>query len=285
MNSTPPVFEQLQNGQASILVIGCGKMGGAIINGWLQSGIASDAIHIVDPNMDSLSSLVNNDGVFAYSSPTELPAKKFDFVLLALKPQMVEKILPLYRDFIASDATLISVAAGITNESLGKLLPDVNAIIRVMPNTPALVQRGVMVACANNKVQPEQQQVCESLFAVLGHFYWVEKESLMDAVTAVSGSGPAYLFLFTECLIEAGNKAGLPQELAQQLAINTVAGAAHLVTVNEKDVAGLRRDVTSPNGTTEAALNVFMEQHGLNKLVGNAVQAASKRSKELAELF
>ncbi|MGF1734712.1 pyrroline-5-carboxylate reductase [Photobacterium satsumensis] len=284
MNSTSTRHTMKHTGPSSILVIGCGKMGSAIIQGWLNDSIDGRNIYIVDPNIDALQPLVQAGEVKAYATPTALPAIRFDFVMVAIKPQMVQKILPLYRDFIHSDATLISVAAGVTNASLGELIPNIRSIIRVMPNTPALVQRGVMVGCANQHVSEQQRSVCKKLFSLLGNFYWVEDESLMDAVTAVSGSGPAYLFHFTECLIDAAKKVGLPEDLAKALAINTVTGAAHLVSVEEKEVSELRQDVTSPKGTTEAALNIFMAQQELNQLVSKAVNAASKRSKELAEL-
>jgi len=175
----------------------------------------------------------------------------------------------------------MSIAAGTTIANLGKHLGDAS-IVRVMPNTPAAIGRAISVACANPRVTAPQRELCDALLAAIGESTWVEDEGLLDAVTAVSGSGPAYGFLFIETLAEAGAKAGLPTELALQLAQATVAGAGELARVSPESPSRLRENVTSPGGTTRAALDVLMAEDGLAALMTRAVAAATARSRELA---
>ena len=267
----------------SILVIGCGRMGSAIVNGWINDGVAPESIHIIDPNIEQVNSLSTTTGIVGYSAPEQIPSDiQFDVVLMALKPQLAPKVLPAYLPYISDNTLLVSIAAGLTIERLSGTLSGHQAIIRVMPNTPALVNQGVMAGIASAAVSAEQKQQCEKLFTCLGEFYWLEQEEQMHAVTAVSGSGPAYLFHFAESMISAAEQAGLSPDLARQLALKTITGAAHLVEQSQKSVSELRQEVTSPNGTTEAALSVLMTDSGLSHLVNHAVTRAAERSVELA---
>lgn len=278
-------FKTMKTDNAQILVIGCGKMGSAIVLGWLKQGVDGSSIHIVDPNVSMLMGLKQEFCVNLYQTAEGLPEVMFDFVMVALKPQQIERFLPSYEARMNQSTTLISIAAGITSRSLRRVLPKLSNIIRIMPNTPALIQKGVLVAYGEPNVGPAIKDYCQDLFSSLGHFYWIECEDQLDAVTAVSGSGPAYLFYFMECFIAAAKHSGLPTELAKELAINTVLGASYLVESEGKDPTQLRIDVTSPKGTTQAALNVLMQDDALQHLMHDAIQAAKGRSQELAKLI
>ncbi|OIN07385.1 pyrroline-5-carboxylate reductase [Oceanisphaera psychrotolerans] len=267
----------------SILVVGGGRMGGAIVHGWLRQGVNPGQIHLIDRNPEAVAGFVESLGIVGYTGIEEIPAGSiFDFVLLATKPQVISEALPVYRAFLGSDSLLISIAAGISSDSLSRLAPGDHGIVRVMPNTPALISRGVMVGYPNARVSISKRHACEALFISLGEFYWVENEEQMHGVTAVSGSGPAYLFHFVESMIAAAEEVGLPKALARELAIGTVVGAARLVEAGTRDVSELRKEVTSPKGTTEAALNVLMGDQALTRLLCSAIDAAATRSRELA---
>lgn len=268
---------------SKILVIGCGRMGGAIIKGWLNSGIDAHQVTVIDPNAKALENISGAGSINCYPSIEALAnGTIYDIVMLALKPQLIEQFLPAYNSFVNSDSVLISIAAGINSARLKQLLPTVGNIVRVMPNTPALIQQGVIVGYAGPDTSAQQRQQCQRLLEPLGHYHWIDDEQQMDAVTAISGSGPAYLFLFTECLINAGRQLGLSDELAKSLAKGTVSGASQLMSADSRDVEQLRQEVTSPKGTTEAALNVMMEQSKLQTLLQLATAAAAERSLELA---
>ena len=271
--------------EKSILVIGCGRMGGAIINGWLKTITEGISIYIVDPYLEKDKIGSTTLPIHTFTSSQNLPQEHtFDIVLLAIKPQMIKDSLPEYLPLFNQDTLVISIAAGTTCSTLAELIPGVQSIVRVMPNTPAFINQGVMVASSKNAISDSHKELCRSLFTPLGQFYWLSDEAQMDAVTAVSGSGPAYLFLFVESMIEAGIANGLPADIARNLAMHTVAGAANMVTADSRDVSDLRKEVTSPKGTTEAALNVFMENDAMIKLVSTAITAAADRSKELANM-
>ncbi len=203
--------------------------------------------------------------------------------MLAVKPQAMEEVLPAYRRFAAGGALFVSIAAGKTLASFARALGGDAAVVRAMPNTPAAIGRGIAVACANARVSPAQRALAERLLAAVGEVGWVQDEALIDAVTAVSGSGPAYVFLLIECLAKAGEAAGLPAGLATRLARATVAGSGELARLSPESAAALREAVTSPGGTTRAALDVLMAKDGLEPLLRRAVLAAAKRSRELAD--
>ena len=240
-----------------ILLVGCGKMGGALLSGWKRKRL-SQPIAVVEPQPVKLP-----QGVKLYASADALP-KRFApvAVVLAVKPQSLPEALPAYRRFADGGTLFLSIAAGKTLRFFARGLGDEAATVRAMPNTPAAIGRGISVACANPQVTPAQRTLCTRLLAAAGEVAWIDDEALIDPVTAVSGSGPAYVFLLIECLAQAGIAAGLPAELATTLARATVAGSGELARLSSEDAAQLRRNVTSPGGTTEAALKVLMGPGG-----------------------
>jgi len=194
----------------------------------------------------------------------------------------MDEVLPPYRRFARPETVFLSIAAGKTISGLARHLGDAAAIVRCMPNTPAAIGRAITVACANAHVTEHQRALCDALLAAIGESAWVAEEGLLDAVTAVSGSGPAYVFLLIEALAEAGCKMGLSPELALRLARSTVAGSGELAVRSSDPPSRLRENVTSPGGTTRAALDVLMSSDGLSALMQRAVAAATARSRELA---
>lgn len=265
----------------SILLIGCGKMGGALLAGWLNGDVAADQVVVVEPA--GAADIAARYGVRALDSGAGLEAGFAPAVVaFAVKPQVMDDVAPPYRRFAGPDTVFLSIAAGRTIASFERLLGPDAAIVRSMPNTPASVGRGITVACANPNVAETQRERCGTLLAAVGEVAWVEDERLLDAVTAVSGSGPAYVFLLIECLARAGEAAGLDAALAARLARATVSGSGELARLSDDDAAQLRRNVTSPGGTTEAALEVLMGDDALCRLMTDAVLAATRRSRELA---
>ena len=266
----------------TILLVGCGKMGGAMLRGWLERDVDPAGVHVVDPANESRS-LAEELGVGYAESADALPTDVGPrVVLFAVKPQITDDVVPAYADFTGPDTVFLSIAAGRTIAYFEERLGDQAAIIRTMPNTPAAIGRGITVACATQRVSVESRAICEVLLSAVGEVTWVDDEGLLDAVTATSGSGPAYVFLLIECLAEAGVEAGLPFDLAMQLAEATVAGAGELARQSEEPASVLRQNVTSPGGTTAAALEILMAGDGLGQLLTRAVAAATHRSRELA---
>lgn len=270
---------------APLLLIGCGKMGGALLQGWLRGGLAKDAVKVVDPYVDHARSMVPELPKDSFAeSVAALPAGIAPgFVVLAVKPQMMDQALADFDAIDKAKSVFLSIAAGKTIGYFERHLGEEAAIVRAMPNTPAAIGKGITVGCPNQNVSESQKGICHDLLRAAGAVEWVADEALIDAVTAVSGSGPAYVFHMVEALTGAGEKIGLSRELAQKLATATVYGAGALLQQSDEDAAQLRRNVTSPNGTTEAALNVLMREDGLGKIMVEAVRAAHKRSRELAE--
>lgn len=261
-----------------ILLVGCGKMGGALLAGWKKRRIAQ-SILVVEPAPTALPK-----GVKRHAAPETLP-KSFSpsAVVFAVKPQALADVLPAYRRFADGGTVFLSIAAGKTLGFFARHLGDGAPVVRAMPNTPAAIGRGIAVACANATVAAPQRALCDRLLAAAGEVAWVGDEALLDPVTAVSGSGPAYVFLLIECLAQAGIAAGLPPDLATMLARATVAGSGELARLSPEDAAQLRRNVTSPGGTTEAALKILMAEDGLAPLLRRAVAAATDRSRQLAD--
>ncbi len=266
-------------GAARIWLVGAGKMGGALLTGWLQRGLPPTHVTVIDPNASVLA-----DGVRVATAPSALTdASAPDVVVLAVKPQIMDQVVPAYQSLGGGQTVFLSVAAGRRIACFERLLGPSAPVVRTIPNTPAAVHRGMTVACANACVTPLGRALCEALMRAVGDVAWIEDEALIDAVTAVSGSGPAYVFLLAEQLAEAGVQAGLPPDLAAHIARATVAGAGALLDQATEDPATLRRNVTSPNGTTAAALDVLMDQaRGLQPLMKDAILAATRRSRELA---
>ncbi|KAB2915783.1 MAG: pyrroline-5-carboxylate reductase [Hyphomicrobiaceae bacterium] len=267
----------------TLLLAGAGNMGYALLSGWLERGLDPARIVVQDPAPPPRAKeLILAHGIelrSLVSSLWEPPA----VIVVAVKPQAMDRVFPPLAQLARSGKTLVlSVAAGRPIDAFEQHLPKDTAVIRCMPNTPASVGRGITVATGNRHVTPAQRAACEALLRAVGEFAWVGEEGLLDAVTAVSGSGPAYVFYLTECLADAGIKAGLEPALAQKLARWTVAGAGELLHRSDLGPDLLRQNVTSPNGTTFAALQVLMAENGLAKLMHEAVAAAARRSRELA---
>jgi pyrroline-5-carboxylate reductase len=253
-----------------------------LLDGWLAQGIAPASVSLVEPQA-ALSDRFAAQGVGAVVEAGALPADLVPaVVVLAIKPQQMEAALPGYTRFVRPGTVFLSIAAGKTIGNFEAVLGTEAAIVRSMPNTPASVGRGMTVLCANGQVSKAQREVCGALLAAVGETAWVEDEAMLDPVTAVSGGGPAYVFLLIECLAEAGVAAGLPAELAMRLARVTVAGAGELVHRAEEPAATLRENVTSPGGTTLEALNVLRAPDGLQPLMTRAIAEATRRSRELA---
>lgn len=266
----------------NLVLAGCGKMGGALLAGWLDRGLDAAHVTAVEPNAEAVAWAAAR-GVNVVSAPDEIPETfSPDVVLLAVKPQMMDAVVPAYTRFSQGASVFLSIAAGKTIGYFQTLLGDAAPIVRTMPNTPAAVRRGMTVACANALVSEPAKAVCTDLLEAVGEVAWVDDEALLDPVTAVSGSGPAYVFLLAECLAQAGVDAGLPADLAARLARGTVAGAGELLFQAEDAPATLRQNVTSPGGTTAEALAVLMGDDGWQPVITRAVAAACKRSRELA---
>ncbi len=229
-----------------LLLVGAGKMGTALLAGWLRQGLDPSRVTVQDPSPSAeAEALLARHGLRAARTP---PSGEAAVAVLAVKPQLMDDVLAELAPSIGGDTLVISVAAGRTLASLARPLPAGTAIVRSMPNTPASVGRGVTVAIANASVSAAQVEFCTALLEAVGDVLWIDDEALLDAVTALSGSGPAYVFLLAECLAEAGRDAGLDAELAAHLARATVAGAGELLQRSDLSPAELRQNVTSPNG-------------------------------------
>lgn len=263
-----------------ILLVGAGKMGGAMLRGWLEHGLPVERVVALDPSPpEEIAELIAHWGVA--TGPEACEGRDFQAIVLAVKPQVMADVIPQILGFRGVETAVISIAAGWTIENFAEHFGPEAAIIRVMPNTPAAIGWGMMVACPNEKATDQHKALCDALLTANGETAWIADERLMDAVTAVSGSGPAYVFLLAETLAEAGKAAGLPGPLADQLARQTVAGAGELLYRETLDPATLRENVTSPGGTTAAALSILMADNGLAPLMKKAVAAAKKRGEEL----
>ncbi len=262
----------------ALVLIGAGKMGAALLGGWLVAGIAPRDIAVVEPHpSDALKSLAAEKGFGL--NPLPNPAQN---VVLAIKPQMLDQAAPSLAPWLDADSLLISILAGKTIANLAARLPA-RAIVRAMPNTPAAIGRGVTGAFANSDVTPAQRDMAQKLLSGVGAVEWVGSEQGIDAVTAISGSGPAYVFLLVEALAQGGEALGLPSDLAMRLARATVEGSGELLhRAPDSSAETLRKNVTSPGGTTQAALDVLMAQDGLAALMARATAAAAKRAGELA---
>ncbi|MDF1736420.1 MAG: pyrroline-5-carboxylate reductase [Minwuia sp.] len=264
-----------------LLLVGCGKMGVAMLSGWLDQGTDPASVVVVEPT-EALRSPLQARGVMAVASADDIPEGFWpDCIVLAVKPQMMAEVTGNFARFVGPQTQFLSIAAGTTIGFFEGVLGEQAAIVRTMPNTPAAVGKGMLVACANAHVTAAMRVRADELLSAVGAVAWIEDEGLMDAVTGVSGSGPAYVFYMIECMTAAGVDAGLPEELAAQLASQTVYGAGALAHAAAEDPGTLRKNVTSPGGTTQAALEVLMADDGLAPLMHRAVGAATKRSREL----
>jgi pyrroline-5-carboxylate reductase len=264
--------------QGTVVLAGAGKMGGAMLAGWLAQGLDAKRVVVIEPHPSDDIRALAAKGVRLNPPPRD--AGNTAALVIALKPQAFREAAPGLRPFAGPATLAVSIMAGTTIASIAEACGG--SVVRAMPNTPAAIGRGITVAVAAKNVGPAQRDIADGLLRATGMVEWVEDEGLMDAVTAVSGSGPAYVFLLAEELARAGVEAGLPEALATKLARETVAGAGELLHRSDLASATLRQNVTSPGGTTAAALEVLMGPDGMQSLLTRAVAAATGRSKELA---
>jgi len=264
----------------TLALAGSGKMGGAMLRGWLDGGLAAQGVTVVEPHPAPELVALQAERGFALNPPTHAAAQA---LVLAVKPQALAEAAPTLQGLAGPQTLVISVVAGKTVADLAGRFPSARAFARVMPNTPAAVGRGASAGAANAEVSATQRGWTEKLMRAVGVFEWVEDEALIDAVTALSGSGPAYAFALVEAMAKAGEAVGLPAELAMRLARATVEGAGELMAREPQTPAAvLRQNVTSPGGTTAAALGVLKAADGLDALLARAVTAARDRARELS---
>jgi pyrroline-5-carboxylate reductase len=274
--STPAAT--LRDFTGTLVLVGAGKMGGAMLESWIALGLDAKRIAVIEPQPSGEVAALRALGLTL--NPDEGAVTDPSVIVLAVKPQSAPDVLPAVRPMTGVSTLVLSIMAGRTLAFLQQGLPGA-AIVRVMPNTPASIGRGIAVAVANGQVSSAQRGLADRLLAATGAVEWVTDEKLMDAVTALSGSGPAYVFLLAESLAKAGVAAGLPPDLAARLARATVTGSGELLHRSPLDAARLRENVTSPGGTTAAALDVLMAKDGLDPLLEKAIAAATRRSREL----
>ncbi|MHC2435642.1 pyrroline-5-carboxylate reductase [Bradyrhizobium sp. USDA 4451] len=269
----------LTNTSGTIALAGAGKMGGAMLTGWLAQGLAPKQVAVIDPHLSPEISALAAKGVRLNPQARELGT--VDTLVVAVKPQSFRDAGAALKALVGPSTLVVSIMAGTTIAALEEVVGG--AVVRAMPNTPAAIGRGITVAVPSKRVTAARRAMTDALLKATGLVEWVDDEGLMDAVTAVSGSGPAYVFLLAEELARAGVAAGLPEQLATTLARATVAGSGELLHRSDQPSATLRQNVTSPGGTTAAALEVLMASDGLQPLMTRAIAAATRRSKELAK--
>jgi pyrroline-5-carboxylate reductase len=263
----------------SLALVGAGKMGGAMLEGWLAIGLAPDAATVFDAHpSDDIRRLCEARGLSLNPDDAPRPA----VLVLATKPQTLEAVAPLVERIVSPETVLVSILAGKTIADLTRRIPTIRAVVRAMPNLPASIGAGATGAYANEAVGETERGQAHALLAANGIVEWLASEDLIDAVTAVSGSGPAYVFHLVECLARAGAEAGLPPDLAARLARATVTGAGRLMEASPLGPDVLRQNVTSPGGTTAAALEVLMGEGGMAPLMREAVAAAKRRAEALS---
>jgi len=266
---------------SSLALIGAGKMGGALLRGWLAEGLKAASVTLIDPEPDAeIVALVEARHLGLNPDIGAMPPP--EIIVIAVKPQVMGAILPQFGDMARSGATFISVAAGQTIADIERALGTRARVVRAMPNTPASVGAGISVLVANSHVPVAMRGQAEALMAAVGQVCWIDDEGMMDAVTALSGSGPAYVFHLVEAMAKAGEAAGLGPDLAMTLARQTVIGGGALMKASPLTPDVLRQNVTSPGGTTAAALEVLMGRDGLTQLMSKAVAAAKRRGEELS---
>jgi pyrroline-5-carboxylate reductase len=266
-----------------ILLVGAGRMGTALLKGWLTQGLAANRVIVQEPSpLDEVAEFLQDAGIGS-SAAVDVPHAP-DVIVLAVKPQAMDQVAAAIAPLAGPETAILSIAAGCTIASLAAHFGERAPIVRAMPNLPAAIGRGISALFASRAVTPQQAKLCEGLMSAVGETVWLNNETQMDAVTAVSGSGPAYVFLLAECLAKAGAAAGLPPEMAAKLARATVTGSGELLHRSRETPAELRHNVTSPAGTTEAALRVLLGPGGegpMDALLREAVAAATRRAREL----
>jgi pyrroline-5-carboxylate reductase len=256
-------------------------MGGAMLDGWLKTGLPPERITIIDPNPSpAIQALAGERGLVLNPAAGSTPPQKV--LVLAVKPQMLDEAAPHLADLVGSDSLVLSILAGKTIVDIKARLPKAGAVVRAMPNLPASIGRGITAAVASPEVTADRHALAQTLLASVGAVEWLDNERLIDAVTAISGSGPAYVFHLAECLAEAGRSLGLPADVAVRLARATVSGAGELLHQSDLPAETLRENVTSRGGTTAAALQILMAPDGLQQLITHAAEAARRRAEELS---
>ena len=277
----PSTLPSLLDGQ-KLLLVGCGKMGSALLQGWLNAGLEAAQFFVQEPNPDAA---LADLGVHLNVDTGALQEAAPSVIILAIKPQLAVDVLPSIALLAAPETLVISLMAGVSINTMSDLLGGEAAFVRTMPNTPAAISAGMTALYASSDTQDDLKAAAEALLAAVGQTVWLDTEKALDAVTAISGSGPAYLFHMVEALAAAGVNLGLPQDMAAQLAMQTIIGSASMLREDEADPRQLRVNVTSPGGTTEAALDVLMgDSGGLVDLMRRATQAAAARAGELAKI-
>jgi pyrroline-5-carboxylate reductase len=273
------VAKTLAKFRGTLVLVGAGKMGSAMLDGWLARGLKPRQVVVIEPEPGKMLRSLARRGLRVNPKVKSTVAAA---VVIAVKPQNAAEALQSLSGYIDKSTFVLSIMAGRTIGFLQNSLPPRTAIVRGMPNTPAAIGRGISVAVPNANVSAQHRNQASSLLAAIGEVEWVRDERLMDAVTALSGSGPAYVFLLAEAMASAGIASGLPPALATRLARETVAGAGELMHRSDVDATTLRQNVTSPGGTTAAALEVLMGSEGLERLLTRAIEAATRRSRDLA---
>jgi pyrroline-5-carboxylate reductase len=264
----------------TVLLVGAGKMGSALLEGWLALGLEPRHTAVLEPQPSRELSALAGRGL--QLNLTANAVGEVSAIVIAVKPQVAPEVVPTLASYVGAGTVVVSIMAGRTLAFLEQVLSQRTALVRAMPNTPAAIGRGITVAVPNQRVSARQRELVHALLSATGAVEWIADEALMDAVTAVSGSGPAYVFLLAGALAQAGASAGLPADLAARLARATVAGSGELLARSALDPMSLRQNVTSPGGTTAAALEVLLAPHGLAQLMERAVLAATARSRQLA---
>lgn len=274
------------NGQVKpprVLLVGAGRMGAALLGGWLERGVlVASQLTILEPAPSDEVVALCKKGIKLGENVDALKDDVFDILVLAIKPQIFSEVLSSLEPLVENRPLIVSIAAGQSVANIKALLGDHIPVARLMPNTPALVGEGVSVLFASEDVSSAQSMFAKELAAAVGDVHEIEDEALMDAVTAVSGSGPAYVFLLIEAMTDAGKAVGLSEELAQQLSIQTILGSGMLAKVSDQSPTTLRENVTSPGGTTEAALKVLMEKNRFSDLIARAIEEATARGQALS---
>lgn len=265
----------------SIVLFGGGRMGSAMLHGWIAGGVRPSRITVVDPTPSVELGAYTADAGIALN--TAIGPASTRTIVLAVKPQKVAELRDTLASIVTRDTLVISIMAGKTISDLARLAPGTEAFVRAVPNLPAAVGCGATIAIASARCAQGQLDVAAYLLGSTGMFDWIDDEALMDVVTGVSGSGPAYFFYLADCLTEAGVAAGLPAAVAERLARATVTGAGEMLRLSDKSAAALRRDVTSPAGTTEAGLRILMADGAMQALMTETVAAATHRARELAD--
>jgi pyrroline-5-carboxylate reductase len=272
-------INDLRHLSGTLVLLGAGKMGGALLDGWLQAGLPPAQVAIIEPHPSAEIAALVTHGVRL--NPNLKGLKEIAAIVIAVKPQIAADAVATVGPLLGTDTVVVSIMAGRPLHFLADVLKAESALVRAMPNTPAAIGRGITVAVPW-RTSERQRNLADCLLSATGTVLWVDDEALLDAVTAVSGSGPAYVFLLAEALAQAGVAAGLPQKLAEQLARETIAGSGELLHRSPLDAETLRKNVTSPGGTTAAALDILMSDNGLTALMNKAVAAATARSRKLA---